>query len=39
MADLEISHARANKILEILEERGIVSKVDPITKRRKLLHQ
>jgi S-DNA-T family DNA segregation ATPase FtsK/SpoIIIE len=37
MAGLEISHAKANKILEVLEERGIVSKIDTITKRRKLL--
>jgi S-DNA-T family DNA segregation ATPase FtsK/SpoIIIE len=37
MVGLEISYAKANKILEVLEERGIVSKVDPITKRRKLL--
>jgi len=32
-----ISHAKSVKIMEILEEKGIVSKVDPITKRRKLL--
>jgi len=28
---------KANKILDILEEKGIISKVDPITKRRILL--
>ena len=38
MVGLEISHTKANKILEILEEKRIVSKVDPISKRRKLLH-
>jgi S-DNA-T family DNA segregation ATPase FtsK/SpoIIIE len=37
MAGLDISHAKANKILDILEERGIVSKIDLVTKRRKLL--
>jgi len=37
MTGLEISHAKANKILDILEERGIVSKIDPVTKRRKIL--
>ena len=37
MVGLKISHAKATKILGILEEKVIISKVDPITKRRVLL--
>jgi len=33
MVGLKISYAKASKILDILDEKGIVSKVDPITKR------
>jgi len=37
MVGLKISYAKATKILDILEEKGIVSKVEPINKRRILL--
>jgi len=38
MVGLKISYAKASKILDILEEKGIISKVDSITKRRKFLN-
>lgn len=34
MVELKISYAKASKILDILEEKEIVSKAEPITKRR-----
>lgn len=37
MVGLKISFAKASKILDILEEKGIISKVDPVTKRREFL--
>jgi len=37
MVGLDVNHAKAVKIMEILEEKEIVSKVDPISKRRKFL--
>jgi ribosomal protein S25 len=37
MVGLKISHAKASKILDALEERGVISKVDPVTKRREFL--
>jgi len=37
MVGLKISYANASKILDILEEKGIISKVDPETKRRVFL--
>ena len=34
MVGLKISNAKASKILDALEEREVISKVDPVTKRR-----
>ena len=37
MVGLKISNAKASKILDILEEKVIISKADPITNRREFL--